>query len=187
MDMVKQIATLQAEILNRLRHWGRYSTFDSPYDPRTTTGKSDQESMEWMMCDAMKAEQAISRARESNRDFGTTFMEVQWEVAIELGRILVETIDPVITGTDGVKIEKEEGGSCGVGYIWKIWRNERKWGPWECPDISSMIIASSSGSRESIIALCVDVSRNILFEFCLYFPKRLLEFFFFLVFDCLIV
>ncbi|KAK8503494.1 hypothetical protein V6N13_094674 [Hibiscus sabdariffa] len=117
MDMVKQIAILEAEILNRLRHWGRYSTFDGSYDLRTTTGKSDQESMEWMMCDAMKEELAMSRARETNRDFGTTFMEVQWEVAVELGRILAETIDPAIAGTDGVKIEKEEGGTCGICLV----------------------------------------------------------------------
>ncbi|KAL4282489.1 hypothetical protein GQ457_16G008870 [Hibiscus cannabinus] len=90
MDMVKQIATLEEEILNRLRHWGRYSTSN---DPRTTTGNSDKESMEWKTCDAMKAELAMSRARETNRDFGTTIMEVQWEVAIELGRILAETIE----------------------------------------------------------------------------------------------
>ncbi|KAK8596018.1 hypothetical protein V6N13_000682 [Hibiscus sabdariffa] len=124
MDMVKHIATLQAQTLNRLRHWGRYSTFDGSYDPRTTTAKSDKESMEWMMCDAMKAELAMSRARETNRDLETTFMEVQWEVAIELGRILAETIDPAIAGTDGVKIEGKRAEH--VGYVRKIWRKERK-------------------------------------------------------------
>ncbi|KAK8502519.1 hypothetical protein V6N11_061950 [Hibiscus sabdariffa] len=41
-------------------------------------------------------------------------MEVQWEVAIELGRILAETMDPAIAETDGVKIEKEDGGACGI-------------------------------------------------------------------------
>ncbi|KAK8502523.1 hypothetical protein V6N13_095612 [Hibiscus sabdariffa] len=111
MDMVKQIATLEADILNRLRHWGRYSTID---DPRTSTGNSDKESMEWKTCDAMKKELAMSRARETNRDFGTTILEVQWEVAIELGRILAETIDPAIAGTDDVKIEKEDDGACGI-------------------------------------------------------------------------
>ncbi|KAL4387417.1 hypothetical protein GQ457_09G004630 [Hibiscus cannabinus] len=111
MDMVKHmIATLQAQTLDRLRHW-----FDGSYDPRTTsTAKSDKESMEWMMCNAMKAELAMSKARETNRDLETTFMEVQWEVAIELGKILAETIDPAIAGTDGVKIEEEEGGASGI-------------------------------------------------------------------------
>ncbi|KAK9031014.1 hypothetical protein V6N11_032412 [Hibiscus sabdariffa] len=98
--MVKHIATLQAQTLDRLRHWGRHSTFDGSYDPRTTsTAKSDEESMEWMMCDGMKAELAMSRARETNRDLEITFME---------------TIDPAIAGTDGVKIEEEEGGACGM-------------------------------------------------------------------------
>ncbi|GMI97345.1 hypothetical protein HRI_003403800 [Hibiscus trionum] len=107
MDMVKQIATLHAETLNRLRNWGRYSTFDGP---RT----SDDENMEWIMRDAMKAELAMSRARETNRDFETTYMEVQWEVAVELAKILAETIDPALAGTDGVKIEEEDGGACGI-------------------------------------------------------------------------
>ncbi|KAK8492998.1 hypothetical protein V6N13_095574 [Hibiscus sabdariffa] len=68
--------------------------------------------MKWMMCNAMKAELAVSRARETNLDLETTFMEVQWEVAIELGRILAETIGSAIARTDGVKIEKEDDETC---------------------------------------------------------------------------
>ncbi|KAL4284203.1 hypothetical protein GQ457_16G007430 [Hibiscus cannabinus] len=111
MDTVKQIATLEADILNRLRHWKRYSTIDVP---GTSTGNSDKETMEWKACDAMKKELAMSRARETNRDFETTIMEVQWEVAIELGRILAETIDPAIAGTEDVTIEEEDGEACGI-------------------------------------------------------------------------
>ncbi|KAK8598228.1 hypothetical protein V6N13_095614 [Hibiscus sabdariffa] len=66
------------------------------------------------MCDSMKADLAICRARQTNRDLETTFMEVQWEVTIELGKTLAETTDLVFVGTKRVNIEEEDGGVCGI-------------------------------------------------------------------------
>ncbi|XWS52631.1 hypothetical protein CRYUN_Cryun11dG0087400 [Craigia yunnanensis] len=114
MDIVKQIATLKAETLNRLSNWGRYSTFDGSYDPRTTfSGKLDNEKLEFIKCEAMATRLAMSRALETNRDYETTLMEVQLEVGIELAKILAETIDPAFAGTNDVKIE-EDGEVCGI-------------------------------------------------------------------------
>ncbi|TYI64921.1 hypothetical protein E1A91_D09G121600v1 [Gossypium mustelinum] len=105
MDRVKQIASLEAETLNRLSNWGRYSTSDDP----TRTGK-----VEFMRCDDMRTEVAMRRARETNRDLETTLMEVQLEVNIELAKLLSETIHPAFAGTNGVEIEEEDGHVCGI-------------------------------------------------------------------------
>ncbi|XP_022728739.1 E3 ubiquitin-protein ligase SIRP1-like [Durio zibethinus] len=114
MDIVKQIATRQAKTLNRLSNWGLYSTFDGSYDPRTSfSGKLDVEQLEFIKCENMTTRLAMSRARQTNRDYESTLMEVQLEVGIELAKILAETIDPAFAGTNAVKIE-EDGQVCGI-------------------------------------------------------------------------
>ncbi|XP_022728738.1 E3 ubiquitin-protein ligase SIRP1-like [Durio zibethinus] len=114
MDIVKQIATRQAKTLNRLSNWGLYSTFDGSYDPRTTfSEKLDDEQLEFIKCETMTTRLAMSRARQTNRDYESTLMEVQLEVGIELAKILAETIDPAFSGTNAVKIE-EDGQVCGI-------------------------------------------------------------------------
>ncbi|GMJ07050.1 hypothetical protein HRI_004374200 [Hibiscus trionum] len=119
-NIVKRIATLEAETLNRLSNPGRFPTSDDDSDdPRTPTTTTfswmlDDGRAEFMWCDDMKRKLAKSRARETNRDLETTFMEVQYEVANELAKILSETIDPAFAGSDGVRIEDEDGGACGI-------------------------------------------------------------------------
>ncbi|KAK6235442.1 zinc finger protein [Theobroma cacao] len=113
---VKQIATLKAETLNRLSNWGRYySTFDGSCDPRTTfSGKLDKEQLDFIRCETMATTLAMSRARETNRDYETTLMEVQLEVGIELAKLLAETIDPAFAGTNAVRIEEDGEEVCGI-------------------------------------------------------------------------
>ncbi|KAE8674935.1 Alpha/beta-Hydrolases superfamily protein [Hibiscus syriacus] len=67
-----------------------------------------------MRVDYMKRRLAKSRACLTSRDFETTFMEVKFEVAIELAKILSEAIDPALAGSEGVKIEDEDVGACGI-------------------------------------------------------------------------
>jgi hypothetical protein len=109
-----QIAILRAELLDRLRNWGRYSTYDGSYDPRSTySGKLDAMELEGPRLDAMTAELARSRARETGRKLETVMREVELEVMRRLGRILAKTVDPAFAGTEEVAIE-EDGAVCGV-------------------------------------------------------------------------
>ncbi|GMY16032.1 E3 ubiquitin-protein ligase ATL41-like [Fagus crenata] len=108
-----QIAMLRAELLHTLSNWGDYSTYDGSYDPRTYSGKLDTLELQRVRLDTMTAELALSRARETNRDFDTVMMEVELEVMRCLGRILAKTLDPVFMGSMEVVIE-EDGLVCGV-------------------------------------------------------------------------
>jgi hypothetical protein len=108
-----QIAIWRAELLDRLRNWGRYSTYDGSYDPRRYSGKLDAVELEGIKLDAMTEELALSRARETGRKFETVMTEVELEVMRRLGRILAKTVDPVFAGTEEVAIE-EDGAVCGV-------------------------------------------------------------------------
>ncbi|XVF69479.1 hypothetical protein PTKIN_Ptkin11bG0085400 [Pterospermum kingtungense] len=106
MNIVKQIATLKAETLNRLSNWGQYSS--------TLSGRLDDEKLELIKfkCEDMTARFAMSRARETNRDYETSLMEVQLAVGIELAKFLAEKMEPAFAGTNGVKIEEDE--VCGI-------------------------------------------------------------------------
>ena len=108
-----QIAIGRAELLDRLRNWGRYSTYNGSYDPRTYSGKLDAEVLEGIKLDVMTAELASSRARETGRKFETVMREVEMEVMRRLGKILAKTVDPAFSGTEEVAIE-EDGAVCGV-------------------------------------------------------------------------
>ncbi|XP_040990863.1 RING-H2 finger protein ATL1-like [Juglans microcarpa x Juglans regia] len=109
-----QIATLRAELLDRLSNWGKYSTYDGSYDPRTFTGKLDTLELQRVRLDTMTAELALWRARETKREFQTVLREVEFEVMRRLGRILAKTVDPAFAGTEEVVVEEENGMVCGV-------------------------------------------------------------------------
>ncbi|OMO53311.1 Zinc finger, RING-type [Corchorus capsularis] len=68
--------------------------------------------------DDMEAFLAWTRALETDRDLETTLMEVKYEVAVELAKILSQTIHPALGGTNAVQIinEKEdhEEEICGI-------------------------------------------------------------------------
>ncbi|KAE8692940.1 Alpha/beta-Hydrolases superfamily protein [Hibiscus syriacus] len=68
----------------------------------------------FIWCDGMKTRLVKSRACEANRDLETTLMEVKYEVATELAKILSKSIDPAFAGSEGVKIVEEDGGACGI-------------------------------------------------------------------------
>ncbi|XP_040994362.1 E3 ubiquitin-protein ligase RNF181 homolog [Juglans microcarpa x Juglans regia] len=106
-----QIAILRAELLDTLRNWGRRCLmFDDSYDPQTL---SETLELQRIRMDAMTVELALSRARETKRDFNTVMIEVELEVTRCLGRILSKTLDPAFAGSEEVKVE-EDGAVCGV-------------------------------------------------------------------------
>ncbi|KAE8683693.1 hypothetical protein F3Y22_tig00111192pilonHSYRG00023 [Hibiscus syriacus] len=113
MSIVKQIATMEAEDLNRLSNSEQFSTSNDDSDyPRTPPPASscmlDPGRAEFMQCDYLKKRPAKSRACLTNRDLETTLMEVKYEVATELAKILSGTIDPALAGSEGVKMDNEE-------------------------------------------------------------------------------
>ncbi|XP_021653372.2 uncharacterized protein LOC110644755 [Hevea brasiliensis] len=107
-----QIAIREAQILQRMSNWGLYSTFDGSYDPRTFYGKLDVDELRRAKLEEKKRELARLRARKENREFELVLQEVEFEVMVQLGKILAKTIDPVLKGLK--KVEVEEGEVCGV-------------------------------------------------------------------------
>ncbi|OMO62057.1 beta-glucosidase 13-like protein [Corchorus olitorius] len=88
---VKEIASLKAETLNRLSNWDAYS--DSVPKLISDTGSGtpiviDKERLDFIKCDDMEAFLAWTRALETDGDLETTLMEVKYEVAVELAKIL---------------------------------------------------------------------------------------------------
>ncbi|OMO62058.1 Zinc finger, RING-type [Corchorus olitorius] len=106
MDIVKEIAGMKAEILDRLSNWGRYTELD----PSSSNYNEEEETNK---CEAMTKELAMSRARESNLDYETTLLQVKLEVGIELANILSRNLHPVFTTTSAVMIE-EDGQVCAI-------------------------------------------------------------------------
>ncbi|XP_021653374.2 uncharacterized protein LOC110644756 [Hevea brasiliensis] len=107
-----RIAIREAEILHRMSNWGLFSTFDGSYDPRTSNGKLDVDELRRAKLEEQKRDLARSRARKENREFEVVLREVEFEVMVQLGKILAKTIDPVLKGLK--KVEGEEGEVCGV-------------------------------------------------------------------------
>lgn len=106
-----QIARATAQILHRLEHWGKIVADHRPSE--AGTGRFEGEELQLRKLKRMTYELAQSRAAADCRDFGAVLRETELGVMVEMGRILAETVDPVLEGLRRETVA-EEGEVCGV-------------------------------------------------------------------------
>lgn len=107
-----QIARATAEILHRLEHWGEIVA-DGDRRSDTGTGGVGGEEIQLRKLKRMTYELARSRAAVNCRDLEVVLRETELAVRVEMGRILAETVDPVLEGLRE-EAAAEEGEVCGV-------------------------------------------------------------------------
>ncbi|XP_059668977.1 uncharacterized protein LOC132314083 [Cornus florida] len=111
------IARATAVVLDGLEHSGDNESPGNGHvlDRRWQNSgpKLSNEQLQLVSLERKKFELAVSRAKATARDFNEVLTEIEDKVAVELGKILADTVDPVIKSLTQVVVE-EEGHVCGV-------------------------------------------------------------------------